>query len=152
MTFDYQVDNSNDGARLVEAEAAVPSVAVVASDHGGGGVVSHNLGGADLSVVPHDGGAVRHLGAGLGALGGDGLLAVLDGRDVHHGLAHGPGHLAGRGHRHLVAGLDGDGLADGGGGGHEGRGGVSVVAGISLGLGLPLTVAGVVRHGHGGGV
>ena len=60
--------------------------------------------------------------------------------------------------RHLVAGLDGDGLADGGGGGHEGRGGVPVVAGISLGLGgglglgLPLAVAGVVSHGHGGGV
>ena len=59
--------------------------------------------------------------------------------------------------RHLVAGLDRDGLADGGGGGHEGRGGVPVVSGISLGLrgglglGLPLAVAGVVRHGHGGG-
>ena len=59
---------------------------------------------------------------------------------------------------HLVTGLDGDGLADGGGGGHEGRGGVPVVAGISLGLGgglglgLPLAVAGVVSHGHGGGV
>ena len=59
---------------------------------------------------------------------------------------------------HLVAGLDGDGLADGGGGGHERRGGVPVVSGISfglrvgLGLGLPLAVAGVVRHGHGRGV
>ena len=59
--------------------------------------------------------------------------------------------------RHLVAGLDRDGLADGGGGGHERRGGVPVVSGISfglgggLGLGLPLAVAGVVRHGHGGG-
>ena len=36
--------------RLVEAVAAVPSVAVIASDHGGGGVVSHNLGGADLDI------------------------------------------------------------------------------------------------------
>ena len=59
--------------------------------------------------------------------------------------------------RHLVAGLDRDGLADGGGGGHERRGGVPVVSGISLGLGgglglgLPLAVAGVVRHGHGRG-
>ena len=34
----------------MEAEAAVPSVAVVASDHGGGGVVSHNLGGANLDI------------------------------------------------------------------------------------------------------
>ena len=50
VTFDDQVDNSNDGVSLVEAEAAVPSVAVVASDHGGGGVVSHNLGGTDLDI------------------------------------------------------------------------------------------------------
>ena len=36
--------------RLVEAVAAVPSVAVVAGNHGGGGVVGHNLGGADLDI------------------------------------------------------------------------------------------------------
>ena len=35
---------------LVEAVAAVPSVAVVAGNHGGGGVVGHNLGGADLDI------------------------------------------------------------------------------------------------------
>ena len=97
--------------RLVEAVAAVPSVAVVAGNHGGGGVVGDNLGGADLDivqvvkragneisrwsslklqqinyvetassahlgVVAHDGGAVRHLGAGLGTLGGDGFLRM----------------------------------------------------------------------------
>ena len=36
--------------RLVEAVAAVPSVAVVAGNHGGGGVVGDNLGGADLDI------------------------------------------------------------------------------------------------------
>ena len=36
--------------RLVEAVAAVPSVAMVAGNHGGGGVVGHNLGGADLDI------------------------------------------------------------------------------------------------------
>ena len=33
--------------RLVEAVAAVP---MVAGNHGGGGVVGHNLGGADLDI------------------------------------------------------------------------------------------------------
>ena len=108
------------------------------------------------------------MGLDLCALGGDGLLAVLDGGDVLHGLAHGPADLPGGGHGDLVAGLHRDGCADRGGR-SDGAGGVSVVTGVSLslgsslgiGLGLPLAVAGVSdgvsgvssdSHGGGGGV
>ena len=130
-----------------------------------GGGVSDHLGGADLGVVTNDGGAVGHLGAGLGALGGDGLLAVLDGGDVLHSLAHSLGHLPRGGHGDLVTLLDGNRGADRGSG-HHGGGGVSVVtslrislrSSLSISLGLPLAVTsshgvrGVTSHMCGGGV
>ena len=49
----------------------------------------------DLRVMTHHGAAVVHLGVGLLALGGEGLLALLNVGGVHNGLAHGPGDLAG---------------------------------------------------------
>ena len=81
--------------------------------------MSDDLSGADLSVVANDGGAVRHLCAGLGALGCDGLLTVLDRSDVLHCLAHSLGDLPGGGHRDLVTLLHGDGGADRGSGHHR---------------------------------
>ena len=48
----------------------------------------------NLGVMAHHGAAVMHLGVGLLALGGEGLLALLNVGGVHDGLAHGPGHLA----------------------------------------------------------
>ena len=44
--------------------------------------------------MTHHGAAVMNLGVGLLALGGEGLLALLNVGGVHDGLAHGPGHLA----------------------------------------------------------
>ena len=130
-----------------------------------GGGVSDHLGGADLGVVTNDGRAVSHLGAGLGALGGDGLLTVLNGGDVLHSLAHSLGHLPRGGHGDLVTLLDGNRGADRGSG-HHGGGGVSVVtslrislrSSLSISLGLPLAVTsshgvrGVTSHMCGGGV
>ena len=48
-----------------------------------------------MRVMTHHGAAVVHLGVGLLALSGEGLLALLNVGGVHNGLAHGPGHLAG---------------------------------------------------------
>ena len=44
--------------------------------------------------MTNNGAAVVHLGVGLLALGGEGLLALLNVGGVHNGLTHGPGHLA----------------------------------------------------------
>ena len=57
----------------------------------------------NLRVMTHNSRAVVHLGVGLSALGGEGLLALLDVGCVHHSLAHGSGHLALVLLRHLVA-------------------------------------------------
>lgn len=51
--------------------------------------------GDNLRVVTNNGGAVVDLGVGLGALGGEGVLTLLDIGGVHNSLAHGPGDLAG---------------------------------------------------------
>ena len=61
--------------------AIVSSIAVTSSNN--------------LSVVTNNSGAVVDLGVGLGALGGEGVLALLDIGGVHNSLAHGPGDLAG---------------------------------------------------------
>ena len=47
----------------------------------------------NLGVMTNNSAAVVHLGVGLLALSGEGLLALLDVGGVHNGLAHGPGHL-----------------------------------------------------------
>merc|ERR1719438_498904 len=44
--------------------------------------------------MTNNGAAVVHLSVGLLALGGEGLLALLNVGGVHNGLTHGPGHLA----------------------------------------------------------
>ena len=91
-----------------------------------------------LCVVTNDIGCASHLGADLLTLGGDHLLAVLDGGDVHHSLAHGLGHLPAGGHGHLLALLHGDRLTDWSSG-HHGRGSVAaIVASISLSSSLSL--------------
>ena len=49
---------------LVEAVAAVTSVAMVAGNHGGGGVVGDNLGGADLDIghgISRDGNVISRI-------------------------------------------------------------------------------------------
>ena len=51
--------------------------------------------GNNLGVVTNNSGAVVDLGVGLGALGGEGVLALLNIGGVHNSLAHGPGDLAG---------------------------------------------------------
>ncbi len=48
----------------------------------------------NLEVMTQHCAAVVHLGVGLLALGGEGLLILLDIRRVHDGLTHGPGNLA----------------------------------------------------------
>ena len=84
-----------DGARTVASIArlclslAIPGTRVAAVD--------------DLRVMTHNSRAVVHLGVGLSALGGEGLLALLDVGCVHHSLAHRSGHLALVLLRHLVA-------------------------------------------------
>ena len=57
----------------------------------------------NLGVMTNNSGAVVDLGVGLGALGGEGLLTLLDIGGVHHSLADGPGDLAGVLLRDLVA-------------------------------------------------
>ena len=69
------------GTGLSRPLAVVTSIAVTSGDN--------------LGVMTNNSGAVVHLGVGLGALGGEGVLALLDVGGVHHSLAHGPGHLAG---------------------------------------------------------
>jgi len=61
--------------------AVVSSIAVTSGDN--------------LGVVTNNGGAVVDLGVGLGALGGEGVLTLLDIGGVNNSLAHGPGDLAG---------------------------------------------------------
>ena len=87
----------------------------------------------NLGVMTHNSRAVVHLGVGLSALGGEGLLALLDVGCVHHSLAHRSGHLALVLLRHLVALLLHVLLA-------VGRRGVAVasIPGLSIGLGLRL--------------
>ena len=78
----------------------ITSVASIASNHWamlGGGVSGDHRGGADLGVGGHHLGVGCHLSGGLGALGGDGLLTVLDGSDVGDSLADRPAHLPGCG-------------------------------------------------------
>ena len=47
----------------------------------------------NLGVVTNNSAAVVHLGVGLLALSGEGLLALLNVGGVHNGLAYGPRHL-----------------------------------------------------------
>ena len=68
-------------ARLSGPLAVVTSIAVTSGDN--------------LGVMTNNGGAVVNLGVGLGALGGEGVLTLLDIGGVHNSLAHGPGDLAG---------------------------------------------------------
>ena len=101
----------------------------------------------DLRVMTHHGAAVVHLGVGLLALGGEGLLALLNVGGVHNGLAHGPGHLAGvllgdlvALSVHLLLAL--------------GAAGVAAVSGLSLGVPLAISVTmgddlGVVTNNSG---
>ena len=49
----------------------------------------------NLGVMTHHRAAVMHLGVGLLALGGEGLLALLDVCGINDGLTDGPGNLAG---------------------------------------------------------
>ena len=68
-------------ARLSGPLAVVTSIAVTSGDN--------------LGVMTNNSGAVVNLGVGLGALGGEGVLTLLDIGGVHNSLAHGPGDLAG---------------------------------------------------------
>ena len=101
----------------------------------------------DMRVMTHHGAAVVHLGVGLLALSGEGLLALLNVGCVHNGLAHGPGHLAGvlLGDLvalpvHLLLAL--------------GAAGVASVSGLSIGVPLAISVTmrddlGVVTNNSG---
>ena len=84
-----------DGASRVTSGGSL-SLAVVLSSIA---VTSSN----NLGVMTNNSGAVVDLGVGLGALGGEGVLTLLDIGGVHHSLADGPGHLAGGLLRDLVA-------------------------------------------------
>ena len=95
--------------------------------------MSNNLGWSNLGVGSNDSGGLGHLGADLLALGGDHLLAVLDGGDVHHSLAHSLGHLPAGGDWHLVTLLHWDRLTERSG--DSSRSSVSIVTSISLSLG-----------------
>ena len=99
----------------------------------------------DLRVVTNNSGAVVHLLAGLLAVLGHDVLALLDVGRVHDGLAHRAGDLPGVLLRHLVALLLHVVVAPGA------RGvavGVASIPGLSLGLGLPLAVVTSVAVAH----
>jgi len=88
----------------------------------------------NLGVMTNNGAAVVHLGVGLLALGGEGLLALLDVGRVNDSLTDGPGNLAGVLLGDLVALSVLLLLA-------LGAAGVTSIAGLSLSLGLPLAVS-----------
>merc|ERR1719343_1396892 len=126
----------------------------------------HHGGGSHLGVGAEDLGVGRHLGGGLGALGGHGLLAVLDGGDVGDSLADSPGHLPGGGNRDLVTFLHRDRLTHWGSSSHGSHTSVTVARvslrvslGISLGISLSLSLAiasledrgGIASHSQGPG-
>ena len=94
-----------------------------------------------MAVVTNNSGAVVHLLAGLLAVLGHNVLALLDVGRVHDGLAHGAGHLPRVLLRHLVALLLHVVVAP------RARG-VASVPGLSLGLGLPLAVVTSVAVAH----
>ena len=95
----------------------------------------------DLGVVADHRGAAVDLLVGLLAVLGHDVLALLDVGRVHDGLAHGAGHLPGVLLRHLVALLLHVVVAP------RARG-VASVAGLSLGLGLPLAMVTSVAVAH----
>ena len=66
-----------------------------------------------LTLVPDNGRVAVVCGARLGTVFRHRLVAVLDGGDVHHGVAHCPRHLPRCRHGHLVARLHWHRLADG---------------------------------------
>ena len=129
----------------------VSSVASIASNHWsrlGGGVGGDHRGGADLGVGGHHLGVGCHLSGGLGALGGDGLLAVLDGGDVGDSLADRPAHLPGCGDWDFATFPHRDGLTHGSSSSHGSNSSVARVSlrvSFRLSLGLSLTVA---SHRH----
>merc|ERR550532_748698 len=70
-----------DGGRSVASGLSRPlAVSVTVSDH--------------VGVVTNNSGAVVDLGVGLAALGGEGVLTLLNIGGVNNSLAHGPGDLA----------------------------------------------------------
>merc|ERR1712227_649058 len=84
-----------DGARRVTSGGSLSRAVVLSSI----AVTSSN----NLGVMTNNSGAVVNLGVGLGALGGEGVLTLLDIGGVNHSLADGPGDLAGVLLRNLVA-------------------------------------------------
>lgn len=105
--------------------AVVTSIAVTSGDN--------------LGVVTNNSGAVVDLGVGLGALGGEGVLALLDIGGVHNSLAHGPGDLTGVLLGDLVALLLHMLLA-------LGAGAVSMVTSLGISLSLSLAVMSVSNN------
>ena len=95
--------------------------------------------GNNLGVVTNNSGAVVDLGVGLGALGGEGVLTLLDIGGVHNSLAHGPGDLAGVLLGDLVALLLHMLLA-------LGAGAVSMVTSLGISLSLSLAVMSVSNN------
>merc|ERR1719507_1224908 len=67
----------------------------------------------NLTLVPDNGRVAVVCGARLGTVFRHRLVAVLDGGDVHHGVARCPRHLPRCRHGHLVARLHWHRLADG---------------------------------------
>merc|ERR550532_2229307 len=98
------------------------AVSVTVSDH--------------VGVVTNNSGAVVNLGVGLTALGGEGVLTLLNIGGVNNSLAHGPGDLALVLLGHLVA-LPLHMLLA------LGTGGVSVVTSLSISLSLSLSMMSV---------
>jgi len=125
-------------------------------DRGVVGVHSNDGSWADPGVVADHVGGVGHALADLVALGGDDLLAVLDGRHVNMLSTHSPGHSPGSVCWDLLALFDRDGVTDRLGDLGRGlvdlsRSGVGEVGsnegGIGLSCGLGLSLTQVMRGG-----